>query len=55
MQVKRTADEKHKSIGVLQSLGDEMKKKISDLSARRESLLSKLKQVEDALTQAQQK
>ena len=43
MQVKRTADEKHKSIGILQSSGDELKQKISDLSARREALLAELK------------
>jgi chromosome segregation ATPase len=54
MQVKRAADEKHKSIGVLQSSGDELKQKISDLSARREALLAELKQVEEALTHAQQ-
>ena len=51
-RVKHVADEKHKSIGVLQSSGDELKQKISDLSARRESLLVELKQVEEALTQA---
>jgi len=54
MQVKCTADEKHKSIGVLQSSGDELKQKIYDLSATREALLAELKQVEEALTQAQQ-
>ena len=54
MQVKRTANEKPKSIGALRSFGDELKQKISDLSARREALLAKLKQVEEALTQAQQ-
>jgi len=54
MQVKCIADEKHKSIGILQSSGDELKQKISDLSARREALLAELKQVEEALTQAQQ-
>jgi len=54
MQVKRAADEKHKSIGILQSSGDVLKQKISDLSARREALLAELKQVEEALTQAQQ-
>jgi len=54
MQVKRDADEKHKSIGILQSLGDELKQKISDLPARRETLLGELKQVEEALTHAQQ-
>jgi len=54
MQVKRIADEKHKSIGILQSSGDTLKQKISDLSARRETLLAELKQVEEALSQAQQ-
>jgi len=54
MQVKRIAGEKHKSISILQSSGDELKQKISSLSARREALLAELKQVEEALTQAQQ-
>jgi len=54
MQVKRTANEKHKSFDVMQSSGDELKQKISDLLARREALLAELKQVEEALTQAQQ-
>jgi len=54
MQVKRLADEKHKSIGILQSSGDTLKQKFSDLSARREVLLAELKQVEEALSQAQQ-
>jgi len=54
MQVKHLADEKHKSIGVLQSSGDKLKQKISTLSAKREALLAELKQVEEALTQAQQ-
>jgi len=54
LQVKHVADEKHKSIGVLQSSGDELKQKISNLSAKREALLAELKQVEEALTQAQQ-
>jgi len=45
MQVKHIADEKHKSIGILQSSGDQLKQKISDLSARREALLAELKQV----------
>jgi len=54
MKVKLLADEKHKSIGILKSSGDELKQKISDLSARRESLLAELKQVEEALSQAQQ-
>ena len=54
LQVKHAADEKHKSIGILQSSGDELKQRISNLSARREALLAELKQVEEALTQAQQ-
>lgn len=54
MKVKLLADEKHKNIGILQSSGDVLKQKISDLSARRETLLAELKQVEDALSQARQ-
>jgi hypothetical protein len=54
MQVKRIADEKRKSIGILQSSRNTLKQKISDLWARREVLLAELKQVEEALTQAQQ-
>ena len=54
MQVKRLADEKYKSIGILQSSGETLKQTISDLSARREALLAELKQVEEALSQAQQ-
>jgi len=54
LQVKHAADEKHKSIGTLQSSGVGLKQKISDLSAKREVLLAQLKQVEEALTQAQQ-
>jgi len=54
-KVKLLADEKHKSIGVLKSSGDVVKHKISDLSAKREALLAELKQVEEALCQAQQK
>jgi len=54
MKVKHLADEKHKSIGILKSSGDVLKQKISDLSARRETLLAELKQIEEALSQAQQ-
>jgi len=54
MQVKHLADEKHKTIGILQSSGETLKQKISDLSTRREALLAELKQVEVALSQAQQ-
>jgi len=54
LQVKHATDEKHKSIGVLQSSGTKLKQRISDLLAKREALLAELKQVEEALTQAQQ-
>jgi len=54
LQVKHAANAKHKSIGVLQSSGTELKQRISDLSAKREALLAELKQVEEAQTQAQQ-
>ena len=54
LQVKHVANEKHKNIGVLQSSGVELKQKISTLSAKREALLPELKQVEEALAQAQQ-
>ena len=54
MQIKHAADKKYKSIGVLQSSEDELKQRISDLSARREALQAEQKQVEVALTQAQQ-
>jgi len=54
MKVKLLADEKHKNISILMSLGDALKHKISDLSAKREALLAELKQVEEALSQAQQ-
>ena len=52
--MKYLADEKHKSIGILKSLVDTLRQKISDLSAKREALLVELKQVEEALSQAQQ-
>ena len=54
MKVKLLADEKHKNIGILQSSGDALKQKISDLSTKREALLAELNQVEDALSQARQ-
>jgi len=53
-KVKLLADEKHKSIGILKSSGDVLKQKIFVLSAKREALLAELKQVEEALSQAQQ-
>jgi len=54
MKLKLLADEKHKSIGILNSSRDVLKQKISDLSAKREDLLAELRQVEEALSQAQQ-
>jgi len=54
MKVKLLADEKHKSIGILKSSGYVLKQKVSDLSAKRDALLAELKQVEEALSQAQQ-
>ena len=54
MKEKLLTDEKHKTIGTLKSSGDVLKQKISDLSAKREALLVELKQVENALSQAQQ-
>jgi len=54
MKMKYLADEKHKSIGILKSSGETLRQKISDLSAKREALLAELKQVEEALLQAQQ-
>ena len=53
MKVKYLADEKHKSIGILKSSGETLGQKISDLSAKREAILAELKQVEEALFQAQ--
>ena len=52
--MKHAADEKHKNIDTLQSSGVQLKHKISNLSAKREALLAELKQMEEALTQAQQ-
>ena len=54
MKEKLLAKEKHRNIGTLKSSGDALKQKICDLSAKREALLAELKQVEDALSQAQQ-
>jgi len=54
MKEKLLTDEMHKNIGTLKSSGYALKQKISDLSAKREALLAELKQVEDALSQAQQ-
>ena len=52
--MKLLADEKHKNIGILKSSRDALKHKISDLSAKIEAMLAELKQVEEALFQAQQ-
>jgi uncharacterized coiled-coil DUF342 family protein len=54
LQLKQTADEKHKNIGSLQTLGAKLKQKISDLSVKRMALLAELKEVEAALTHARQ-
>jgi len=54
MKVKHLTDEKHKSINILKSLGETLRQKISDLSAKREALFAEHKQVEEALSQAQQ-
>jgi uncharacterized coiled-coil DUF342 family protein len=54
LQLKQTADEKHKNIGSLQTSGAELKQKILDLSAKRLALLAELKEVEAALTHARQ-
>jgi len=54
MKEKLQTDEKHNNIGTLRSSGDALKQKISDLSAKREAPLAELKQVEVALSQAQQ-
>jgi len=54
MKVKLLVDEKHKNIGIIKSSGEALKQKISNLSVRREALLAELKQVEEALSQAQQ-
>jgi uncharacterized coiled-coil DUF342 family protein len=52
VQLKQTTDEKHKNIGSLKTSGVELKQKISDLSAKRMTLLAELKDVEAALTHA---
>jgi hypothetical protein len=42
LQLKQIANEKHKSIGNLQTLGADLKQKILDLSAKRMTLLAEL-------------
>jgi chromosome segregation ATPase len=54
LQLKQTANEKHKSISNLQTSGAYLKQKILDLSAKRATLLAKLEEVETALTHARQ-
>jgi uncharacterized coiled-coil DUF342 family protein len=54
LQLKQTADEKHKSISNLQTSGTDLKQKILDLSTKRAALLTELEEVEVALTQAKQ-
>jgi len=53
LQLKHTADDKHKSIISLQTSGAELKQKISELLVRKEALLAELKEVEEALTHAE--
>ena len=50
--MKFVANEKYKSISNLQVSGAELKQKILDVLAKREALLTELKQVKEALTQA---
>jgi chromosome segregation ATPase len=54
LQLKQTADEKHKSISNLQTSGADLKQKILDLSAKRTALLTELEEVETALAHARQ-
>jgi chromosome segregation ATPase len=54
LQLKQITDEKHKSIGNLQTSGADLKQKILDLSAKKTALLAELKEVEAALTHARQ-
>jgi chromosome segregation ATPase len=54
LQLKQIANEKHKSIGNLQTSGAKLKQKILELSAKRMALLAELKEVEAALTHARQ-
>jgi len=54
MQVKRHADEKRKSIDILQSSEETLKQKISNPSARRETLLAELQQVSEMIKTLQQ-
>ena len=55
LQVKHIADEKHKSIGNLQTSSAKLKQKISGLLARKEALLVEHKEVEEALIRAKHK
>jgi uncharacterized coiled-coil DUF342 family protein len=52
LQLKKTADEKHKNIDSLKTSGAKLKQKVSDLSAKRMALLAELKEVEATLTHA---
>ena len=54
LQLKQIADEKHKGIVNLQTSGAALKQKILDLSTRKIALLAELKEVDAALTHAQQ-
>jgi chromosome segregation ATPase len=54
LQLKQTADDKHKSINNLQDSSADIRQKILDLSAKKAALLAELEKVETALTQAKQ-
>jgi chromosome segregation ATPase len=54
LQLKQTADEKHKNISNLQASEADLEQKILDLSAKRAALLAELEKVETALTQVKQ-
>jgi ABC-type phosphate transport system auxiliary subunit len=54
LQLKQTADEKHKSISNLQASKTDLEQKILDLSTKRAALLAELEKVETALTQVMQ-
>ena len=54
LQLKQIADEKHKNISSLNTSGAELMQKISELLAKRPALMVELKEVEAALTHAEQ-
>lgn len=48
MQFKQAAEERHKNIGNLEASGADLEKKITELSAKKTTLLAELKEVEAA-------